>query len=184
MTKAISRRQFLRGDFSDKRALLRPPWALDENDFVEYCTRCGDCTHACPQRILQSGKAGFPVVNFATGACTFCGACVDHCTPGALARPSSSLPDKTPPWQIKAVITDDCLARRGVHCEVCRDQCMLRAIAFRPRAGRVPRPDVQTAACTGCGACVQSCPVGAVRMRWPADPAREESVNTVEVVCT
>jgi ferredoxin-type protein NapF len=184
MTKGISRRQFLRGDFSDTRALLRPPWSVDESDFVERCTRCGDCIRACPQKILQSGDAGFPVVNFATSACTFCGACVAQCTRVALLRPSAARAEKSLPWQIKAVITDDCLARRGVTCEVCRDQCALHAITFRPRAGQIPRPEVLIATCTGCGACVRPCPVGALQMRRPAEPASEESINTVEVVCT
>jgi ferredoxin-type protein NapF len=184
MTKDISRRQFLRGDFRDKRVLLRPPWSLAECDFVERCTRCGDCVRVCPQKILQPMDAGFPVVNFSGGECTFCAACVTHCVSGALVRPFAPASELSPPWQIKAVITDDCLAKRGVYCEVCRDQCVPRAVTFRPRVGRIASPSVQTAACTGCGACVGPCPAGAIQIRRPAGTAGVESVNTVEVVCT
>lgn len=35
---------------------------------------------------------------------------------------------------------------------------------FRPRLGRVAEPEVDLAACTGCGECVAPCPVAAIEI--------------------
>ena len=180
MATPISRRQFLRADFRAQRSVLRPPWALREAAFVEHCTRCGDCLRACPPGILQADAAGFPAVDFSRGACSFCGACVAACASSALTRGGPQ-----PPWQVKAVVGDDCLTQGGVYCEVCRDQCAPRAIRFRPAIGRAPNPDIDLSACNGCGACVSPCPAGALRVTRPADGERHpRSVNSEEVSCT
>lgn len=163
MRKEISRRQFLRADFHATRSALRPPWALPEADFIERCTRCGDCLRLCPQAILQSDGAGFPLVDFTQHACTFCASCLDACKSGALTFPHGGSRESVAPWQAKAVVDDRCLTQRGVCCEVCRDHCTSRAIHFRPVAGQVPRPHVDTSACSGCGACVSVCPVSAIQ---------------------
>jgi ferredoxin-type protein NapF len=185
MATPISRRQFLRADFRAAHSVLRPPWALREDAFVEHCTRCGDCLRACPQAILQADAAGFPAVDFSRGACSFCGACVEACVGAALTRPVP-LQESLPPWQAKAVIDHRCLTHRGVHCEVCRDQCAPRAILFRPAIGQAPCPDINLSACNGCGACVSACPAGALRVTRAAHGGRNPASinNTVEVSCT
>jgi NAD-dependent dihydropyrimidine dehydrogenase PreA subunit len=61
-----------------------------------------------------------------------------------------------------ARVTEGCLARRGIVCQSCRDACPESAIRFRPRLGRVAEPEVDLAACTGCGECVTPCPVAAI----------------------
>ncbi len=186
MAKPISRRQFLRADFRAERSTLRPPWALREDAFVEQCTRCGDCVRACPQTILQPDAAGFPEVDFARGACTFCAACLGACASGALMHPSRPSQASSPPWLAKAVINDRCLTHRGVLCEVCRDQCAPRAILFRPAVGKAPGPRINVSACSGCGACVSACPTVAIRITRPVVGGRNLASinNTVEVSCT
>ena len=185
MAAPISRRQFLRADFRARCLALRPPWALREEAFVDQCTRCGDCQRACPQDILRADSAGFPLVDFSRGACTFCGACVEVCARHALTRTAPFSQDPRPPWQAKAMVEEGCLTRRGVHCEICRDQCASRAIRFRPAIGRVARPDIDPSACTGCGACVSVCPARALRVTAAPDAQRNPaSINTLEVSCT
>ena len=56
----------------------RPPWT-DETRLRAHCTSCSACITACPEAILIGGPAGTPVVDFARGACSFCGACADAC---------------------------------------------------------------------------------------------------------
>lgn len=156
MRPRISRTDVLRGRFRPAAHPIRPPWAIEEARFVDVCTRCEDCTAVCPENILIVGSGGFPVVDFSAGECTFCGVCVETCKPAALVRGDN------PPWDLKAVIADSCLAQRGVECRVCGERCDETAIRFSLAAGRVARPSVDRDRCTGCGACQAPCPVGAI----------------------
>lgn len=155
----VSRRGFLRGRPRPK-AEIRPPWALAEAAFIDRCTRCNDCLPACPQAILIAGDGGYPTVDFSRAECTFCGECVKVCRPQALLRDNDRAP-----WTIKALISDLCLARRGVECRVCGDFCDVRAIRFTPRLGGSPLPEIATEQCTGCGACLAPCPSQAIAIR-------------------
>lgn len=70
-----------------------------------------------------------------------------------------------------ARVGDGCLARCGIVCQSCRDACPEGAIRFRPKLGRVAEPEVDLAACTGCGECVAPCPVAAIEIAGrPASP--------------
>jgi ferredoxin-type protein NapF len=163
MGNAINRAQFLRGDFSGRSRPIRPPWSLPEVEFVEHCSRCGDCISACPQHILDKGHGGFPHVDFSRGECLFCGECVQACTPGVLAGWSPQ-GDGPAPWSVRAHIGDRCLAQRGVECRSCADQCDTAAIRFRLVAGGVAQPMLDRAACNGCGACYNVCPALAIEL--------------------
>lgn len=155
----ISRRQFLCGDFSGKKTVVRPPWARAEAAFATACTRCGECVNACPQHILVLDGEARPATDFGRGECTFCGKCVDACGPQALEKR-----DGAPPWRLKAHIRNTCLTISNVVCRACGDACPERAIRFSPQPMASAQPEVDGARCTGCGACVASCPVQAIRI--------------------
>ncbi|MGL5947856.1 MAG: ferredoxin-type protein NapF [Aeromonas sp.] len=159
-----SRRQLLRAKVraADLRAEpLALPWAKPWAEFTAGCTRCGACQAACPEAIITPGDGGFPVVDFSRGACTFCGQCAAICPEGLF------LPRSAAPWALRAAIGTSCLARQQVYCQRCQDSCAAGAIRFTPRLRQVPSPEVETHACTGCGACVQDCPVNAITMQIP-----------------
>lgn len=174
---AINRRQFLRGDFCGRHQVLRPPWALVEQTFLDACTRCGKCVAACPQAILVQDRDGYPYVDFQRGECDFCKACADSCTPGAL----SPMLDNRAPWNVKALITDDCLARRGILCITCLEHCAARAIRRQLTARSASPPEITVVECSGCGACYRSCPVNAIALKRMDSICSSEQRGSTEV---
>lgn len=154
-----ARRRFLLGK-TDAPPPLRPPRALAEDSFVARCTRCDGCVRACPTGIVVRGAGGFPELDFHRGECTFCGDCVEVCAPGALGAGA---------WTVRAEIGANCLTRGDVACRSCGDACAVRAIRFVPRRGGIAAPQLDAAACTGCGACCAPCPVDAVTLRAACD---------------
>ena len=156
----LSRRQFLRGRMRPSLAVPRPPWALNEAEFIDRCTRCRACIEVCPTRILVPAQGGFPTVDFSAGECTFCGDCVTRCEPAALLRPAHD----ASPWSLRVQIGEGCIAAQGVECRVCGEACPVGAIRFRPRPGGVALPETDLQACNGCGACFAPCPVQAVKV--------------------
>ena len=79
-------------------ALVRPPGALAEKEFLSRCIKCGQCMRVCPTNVihpagLEGGLEGLwtPVLNFriGTSGCQFnCIAC-GHLCPTAAIRPLS-----------------------------------------------------------------------------------------------
>lgn len=159
-SNAINRRQFLRGNFRRHIKAIRPPWALAAYDFINACSRCNECVDTCPEKIIVKDEDGFPIVDFKLGGCTFCRECVAACADGAL---SISHPEQLP-WVLKADISRTCISLHGVTCHSCADSCEEEAILFRPQVGGVSLPEINTNLCTGCGFCLATCPVTAIRV--------------------
>ncbi len=155
MIDRSARRAFLRGRFQDTHA-IRPPGAAPWQSFLEACTRCTDCATACPEQIIAFDADGLPVVDPQAGACTFCGACTEACPTEALTAGR--------PWPWTAKVADTCLSMNGVQCRACEDHCDDRAIRFRLALAGKATPEIDLEACTGCGACVDPCPVNAIAL--------------------
>lgn len=151
--EALSRRDFLRGGRQGEIARIRPPGIAEEA--LSSCTGCGKCVEHCPTGIVHLAH-GLPMVDFSTGECTFCGACAQHCPEPVFCEPAATRFDHV------IAIAASCLPFQRVDCQACRDACPTEAIRFRPVRGGPFVPDVIADACTGCGACISVCPVGAV----------------------
>jgi len=159
MSQPINRMQFLTGDLSGKSLPIRPPWALPEDQFIECCTRCGDCVDACSYGLIRLGRGKFPQMDFSHYGCDFCRDCVAVCKPGALHYDEQ---DDSPPWTLKATILDNCLSLNAIICRSCGEACEVRAIRFKLETGGVAHPLLDQELCTGCGECFAVCPIKSI----------------------
>lgn len=159
MTRAFSarttRRQFLRT--GNKGEVQRPPWT-DEERVKESCTSCGACISACPEAILIAGPAKTPIVDFSLGACSFCQNCVSACDENVFSDTSE------PPWNLKAGIKNNCMLSNGISCQICADSCLEEALKFDLSHFPSGKMNIETEACTGCGACLSVCPINAIQI--------------------
>jgi len=140
---------------------IRPPWSAPQQTFLNACTQCAQCQDVCAEGVIVRGDGGFPEINFQNGECTFCGDCAQVCEPGAIV---ASEIYRGVPWRTVARLDAGCLSQNAVTCRVCGDRCDARAIRFQLAVGGVAHPIIDPSACTGCGACVAPCPVGAVEV--------------------
>ncbi|RDV24505.1 ferredoxin-type protein NapF [Alteromonas aestuariivivens] len=158
MATNFQRRSFLTlGRTRNVNTAPRLPWLRAPETFTDQCTQCQACAEHCPQNIIVRGDGGFPGVNFSIGECTFCYECASHCPEGLFNERSES------PWSLNLEISQACLAEQRIVCQSCRDACEPNAIRF-PLTSGVPRPEVDTSTCTGCGACISDCPADAISL--------------------
>jgi MauM/NapG family ferredoxin protein len=162
-------------------ALLRPPGAGSERDFLSACTRCGQCVEACPSQVLHMGRAGkgpsmgTPYFVARTAPCNLCAGfesmrCIDACPTPALAE----LAKRTEARIGLAVLDKDtCLAWNGVSCRACWHACPFPNDAIR--LDFMGRAVVVDDACVGCGLCEHACLTGvpAIVVQRGAPPAAE-----------
>ncbi|VAX08539.1 Ferredoxin-type protein NapG (periplasmic nitrate reductase) [hydrothermal vent metagenome] len=152
--------------------MIRPPGALAEEEFLGACVRCGQCVRDCPYDILhlaslgETVPLGSPYFVAREQPCRMCMdiPCVKACPTGALDHSLENIDDAR---MGLAVLVDEenCLAFRGMRCEVCFHICPLldEAITIdllpKTRLGKLPRfvPVVHSDACTGCGMCEGAC---------------------------
>ena len=87
--------------------LLRPPGAVDENDFLALCIKCGQCEQVCPYHsieladITQGLGVGTPFIEPLKRACYLCTA-----LPCVLACPTNALDHKAEkPQDVKIMVT-------------------------------------------------------------------------------
>ena len=148
---------------------LRPPGALDEEDFLAACIKCGQCVQVCPVNAIRLDDVdqllgnGVPYIVARAQACDFsCDAtqCVLACPTGAL----SHLLDKKDQSRMgvaKLAAPDACLARKG---EGFRGSARGGSFKGRLRYAEQDRWKPQPVAdheydLTLCDLCVRHCPI-------------------------
>ncbi|MBP2667642.1 MAG: yccM 1 [Firmicutes bacterium] len=138
---------------------LRPPGALDEDDFLSRCSRCGRCIKVCPSNCiksmpLSSGPALFltPYIVAREARCELTQHCQQVCPTGAIAR----VPITNVVMGLAEIDHSQCLGwAHGKLCLLCKEQCPQHAIDSDDK----DRPTVRPELCVGCGACENGCPV-------------------------
>jgi len=138
------------------KALPRPPGALTEKAFLQYCTRCYRCIDVCPADALRPAglfdgvpNLGTPVLDWKK--CIFCQECIRVCPTGAIVK----IPEDEIDIGNAVIDRDTCLDwTRKRRCGICYKACPYDAIRLEGRRN----PVVIEEKCTGCGLCEQRCP--------------------------
>ncbi len=142
-------------------ALLRPPGALPEEQFVNTCSMTGQCVRACPVQAIKQTSASdsrsgmTPYIEPELQACIICDelACMKACPSGAL--------NLVPREEIRmgqAVIEyDHCLRMDGEDCRECVANCPIGETAIHLDS-EYDSIEIEDAGCVGCGKCVMVCP--------------------------
>jgi ferredoxin-type protein NapG len=139
------------------RHWLRPPGSLQEPQFREQCSRCGECVRVCPAhaiRIDYSGDQGdgLPYIDADIMSCVLCTslACMNNCPSGALQSTLADYIDMgVAVWQ-----EHNCLRTTGQECTICVETCPVGAKAIVLQDDRINVRE----GCTGCGKCQHDCP--------------------------
>lgn len=140
------------------RVWLRPPGALAESEFLNTCSRCGNCVRVCPAHAIQIDTTtrrgdGFPFIDADAMSCVVCTGlqCMSVCPTGALVPTSINDIDMgTAVWHEQT-----CLRSRGENCTICVDVCPLGMMAIELAGNEVA---VKPLGCIGCGLCQNKCP--------------------------
>ena len=159
---------------------IRPPFAVNELDFLLACSRCGDCVPACPHNVvftlparLGSSVVGTPALDLVNKGCHLCEEwpCVQACNDGALLLPaidnqnerlnpqdpSAGLAEDYRPQPIKLAVLSigeqACLPFQGPECGACEASCPVDGALTWNRA----KPEINPQLCLGCGLCREAC---------------------------
>lgn len=153
---------------------LRPPGALPDLEFLDACSRCGECVKACPVGAIVTSPdvaGNAPHILAERQPCTLCDAlaCMTACPTGALSFvPRLQIRMGRAHWG-----AGKCLRSGGELCTLCVEACPLGSAALDINSdGEIVVHD----ACTGCGVCQFVCPTTpraiVVTPRYPLPPTR------------
>lgn len=150
---------------------IRPPFAVDELDFLLACTRCDACIKACSYQVIFPLPArrgaqvmSTPVMDLLNRGCHLCEdwPCVQACETGALKQPvveanndsGSEIQPVRWPKLARAIIDEKtCLPYAGPECGACRGSCPVpEALLWTSE-----KPAIDETLCTGCGLCREAC---------------------------
>ncbi len=159
------------------RYLIRPPGAVNEQEFLGRCTRCGECMKVCITNglnptLLEAGIEGLwsPKLVPRQGYCEYnCSLCGQTCPTGAIQELPIEIKRKTK-IGLAYIDRNRCIPwRKYVDCLVCEEHCPVpdKAIKFKitekinikGEKVSVKEPHIIENLCIGCGICENKCPV-------------------------
>ena len=143
---------------------IRPPYAIAELEFLLACTRCSDCSEACPHGVifplaarLGADVAGTPALDLLHKGCHLCDdwPCISACKTGALqGLPDQETSEVKPPLLAHVQInTATCLPYIGPECGVCVAACPVPGALLLQQE----RPVIDDSLCAGCALCREVC---------------------------
>ncbi len=177
--------------------LIRPPGAVNEEQFLDLCLRCEACVKACSTTGGCLQPAGFeygiakfwtPRADMRRGYCEYsCTLCGQVCPSGAI-KPLDEETKKRKVIGLAYIDRSRCIPwERGEECIVCEEHCPLprKAIQFRiadveltnRTASQVKLPYVDRDLCIGCGICETRCPTaGTAAIRITCEGEQREPI--------
>ncbi|MEA3365861.1 MAG: 4Fe-4S binding protein [Candidatus Hydrogenedentes bacterium] len=157
-------------------ALIRPPGAREEHEFLARCVHCGLCMKVCPTNALQpttfeAGLEGVwtPMLVPKIGYCEYeCNLCGQVCPTQAI-QPLLLEEKKKVRIGLATIDTTRCIPYAYErNCIVCEEHCPVPGKAIytvdkeiTTRSGEkivVKQPHVDPNKCIGCGICESKCP--------------------------
>ena len=138
--------------------LIRPPGAISERHFLQACTRCDACIHACPKDAIRKAPKsmgflvmGTPYIDPIKTPCVMCDdlPCIPACEDNAL------LPVEREDVNMGYAILNkkNCKAYSNIFCQQCVIDCPVPGAITQ----RDMKPIIHKDVCTGCGVCARSC---------------------------
>jgi len=156
---------------NDQRNIIRPPGAVDEEQFKQKCIRCGNCMKACITNGLQpvlfeSGLDGIwtPKLDANIGYCEYeCVLCGTVCPTRAIEKLTESEKIQTK-IGIAKIQKDVCVPwKDGLECLVCEEHCPVPSKAIKIKReiiadNEIDVPYIEEELCIGCSICANKCP--------------------------
>ena len=151
--------------------VIRPPGALDDDDFNTACIKCGQCVTDCPYDTLKLATIeenipiGTPFFTPRDIPCYMCEdiPCTRACPTGALSPTLTKIEDAR--MGLAVIDMENCISYLGLRCEICHRVCPVqnKAITIEHHPRKTSKhsmfiPIVHSSDCTGCGVCVEACP--------------------------
>ena len=150
---------------------IRPPFAIEELEFLLACTRCEKCIEACPHGVifplaarLGAQVVATPAMDLLNKGCQLCAdwPCVRACDTGALKRDVNE--DDTAPGEVEVkrtlpnlarlhIDTQRCLPYLGPECGACAGSCPVEGAL----SWSLEKPRIDEEFCTGCALCREAC---------------------------
>ena len=143
-----------------RKAMIRPPGAITEKQFLQACTRCDACIHACPKDAIKRAPKshgflvmGTPYIEPIKNPCVMCNDlyCISACEDGAL-KPMRDIFEVSMGYAI--LDKKHCKAFSNSPCQQCVIDCPVPGAITQ---NRELQPEFHKNICTGCGVCVRSC---------------------------
>ena len=143
------------------RLPMRPPGALDEDEFLERCIRCMRCVDACPNHAIVAlddefgeHKRGTPHIKARRQACMLCNRmdgdhlkCTKICPTGALEPIGKNIEEITSKVAMGKAYIDEalCYSYNSWSCGACYRACPLPGKAMK--LGLWEKPEIDQENC-------------------------------------